>query len=95
MKATDDTARFMQVQTGLEDSMITVTIQDHGHGIPVDRLHVIFNPFYSTKASGLGMGLSICRRIIENHSGSIEAFNHENGGATFRFELPVAVAASE
>ena len=93
METTDGDGRFIEVQTSSDEDFINVSIRDRGHGIPEDRLHIIFNPFYSTKASGLGMGLSICRRIIENHAGRIEVENHKEGGATFRFTLPVSGVA--
>ena len=68
-----------------------MSIRDHGSGIPEEHLDKIFNPFYTTKSSGLGMGLAICRRLIETHGGCIEARNHESGGATFSFSLPALV----
>jgi len=62
----------------------------YGHGIPHDRMAKLFDPLFSTKAEGLGMGLSICRRIMENHSRRIEASNHDDDGASFSFTLPIA-----
>ena len=59
-----------------------------------DRLSGIFDPFVSTKATGLGMGLSICRRIIENHGGQIEARNHEDGGGALQFLAPGSISGS-
>lgn len=81
--------RFIFVEVEREAGMAAVTIRDNGHGIPPDRLESVFLPFVSTKRGGLGMGLSICRRIIENHGGRIVAANH-SGGATFHFTLPFA-----
>jgi two-component system, LuxR family, sensor kinase FixL len=51
----------------------------------------IFEPFHTTKSAGLGMGLAICRRLIEAHGGRIEVGNHEADGATFWFSLPALV----
>jgi PAS domain S-box-containing protein len=90
MEATPRELRIIDVETRAEVNFVVVTVRDRGHGIPQERLPAIFNPFFSTKASGLGMGLSICRRIIENHGGRIEARNHDDGGAVFSISLPTA-----
>ena len=62
----------------------------HGPGIPADALAQIFNPFFTTKPNGMGMGLAISRTIIEAHGGRIWAENRHGGGAAFRFTLPIA-----
>ena len=68
---------------------IKVAARDHGIGLTGDKLDKIFQPFYTTKREGLGMGLSICRSIIEAHGGRLWAENNRNEGATFYFTLPV------
>lgn len=65
-------------------------IVDSGPGIPEDKLARIFEPFVTTKAEGLGLGLSLCRTIIEHHGGKIAAANNDAGGATFEFTLQPA-----
>jgi two-component system sensor kinase FixL len=65
-----------------------VTVSDTGQGIPLERLPHIFDSFFTTKKEGLGLGLSICKWIVEAHRGRILAENNANGGATFRFTLP-------
>jgi signal transduction histidine kinase len=65
-------------------------VQDTGPGISSEALGRIYEPFFSTKPDGLGMGLSICRSIAEAHGGRLEASNAPGGGATFVFALPVA-----
>jgi C4-dicarboxylate-specific signal transduction histidine kinase len=87
--------RFIDLETRSRDGSATARIRDQGSGIPTSRLSNIFEPFFSTKAKGLGLGLSISRRIIENHRGHIEATNHEDGGAVFRLVLPLASAVME
>ena len=67
-----------------------VSISDAGPGIAPDQLKDIFNPFFSTKEEGMGMGLSIARTIVEAHGGKIWAENRPGGGAVFRFSLPLA-----
>lgn len=88
MKDTPGELRHIEIETLAGDGAVTVSVRDHGCGIPLERLRTVFNPFYTTKAAGLGMGLAICRRVIETHAGRIEAHNHEDGGATFSFTLP-------
>jgi signal transduction histidine kinase len=64
-------------------------VKDSGSGIPPADVARIFDPFYTTKASGLGMGLSIARSLIEAHGGQLWAENNRDGGATFTFTVPV------
>jgi len=66
-----------------------VSILDFGSGLPPDKTKQIFQPFFTTKVSGMGMGLSIARTIIERHGGRIWAENRPTGGAAFRFTLPL------
>ncbi|HET6407994.1 MAG TPA: ATP-binding protein, partial [Chthoniobacteraceae bacterium] len=89
MKATPLGKRTIEVATSVESLDSTVSIRDHGHGISSDRMAQIFAPFFSTKSGGLGIGLSISSRIVQSHSGQLEARNHEEGGTTFIFSLPV------
>jgi len=69
--------------------MTKVTVRDRGPGVRGDKLEKIFQPFYTTKRDGLGMGLSISRSIIEDHGGRLWAENNPDRGATFCFTLPV------
>ena len=73
-----------------EESWVEITVRDHGPGISAEALSRIYEPFFSTKRDGLGMGLSICRSIAEAHGGRLQASNHPDGGATVAFGLPVA-----
>jgi two-component system sensor kinase FixL len=70
--------------------MVEVAVRDHGTGLTSDKLEKIFQPFYTTKRDGLGMGLSICRSIIEAHGGRLWVENNKpDHGATFCFTVPV------
>jgi PAS domain S-box-containing protein len=89
MESTPQGRRIIEIETRVESGAAVVAVRDFGHGIPPDRLNGIFEPFVTTRADGLGMGLSISRRIIERHHGYIEAHNREEGGAIFTFALPV------
>jgi signal transduction histidine kinase len=67
-----------------------VTVTDTGPGLPAGAEETVFEPFYTSKKDGMGMGLSIVRSILESHGGTIAAVNHERGGAVFEFTLPLA-----
>jgi PAS domain S-box-containing protein len=70
--------------------LVRVAVRDRGTGLSSDKLDKIFQPFYTTKGDGLGMGLSICRSIIEAHGGHLWAENNPDRGATFNFTVAVA-----
>ena len=82
--------RQLVVQTALDRTRaVKVTVRDRGTGISGGKLDEIFQPFYTTKHDGLGMGLSISRSIIEAHGGELRAENNSDRGATFYFTVPV------
>jgi PAS domain S-box-containing protein len=72
-----------------ETRQVLVTVTDSGAGISVENADRLFNAFFTTKSSGMGIGLSICRSIIEAHGGRMSAVNNEGYGATFQFVLPL------
>lgn len=78
--------------TRAADDMIEVAISDSGHGFGDDARTNLFQPFFTTKQTGMGVGLSISRTIIETHGGKMWAETNASGGATFRFTLPAASA---
>ncbi|MGK9235340.1 PAS domain-containing protein [Inquilinus limosus] len=92
MREVTDRKRELCIDTSvLPDGMLRVAVQDCGTGLPAGGGEArIFEPFYTTKADGMGMGLSICRSIIEGQGGRISASNNEEVGATVAFTLPVA-----
>jgi signal transduction histidine kinase len=81
------------VEVGVEagpERWLTLRVTDTGCGLPAALGPRIFAPFVSTKETGLGLGLSICKRIVEAHGGAIEAANRPGGGAVFTVRLPLA-----
>jgi signal transduction histidine kinase len=85
--------REVIVGTAAGRGSVEMFVRDTGPGLPPEAHQRVFEPFFSTKSSGLGMGLAIVRSIVERHQGQVSAENSEAGGAVFRVELPVADAA--
>lgn len=80
-------ARRLSIVTGREGSTVCLSVTDAGPGLP-DNVEQIFQPFYTTKPQGLGMGLAICRSIAASHQGNLSATRAPNGGACFQLILP-------
>jgi two-component system sensor kinase FixL len=72
------------------EGMLDVSVTDTGKGIEVEELNQVFEPFYTTKQSGMGLGLSISRSIVEAHGGRLDAVRNAQTGMTFHFTLPIA-----
>ncbi|UFW41278.1 sensor histidine kinase [Bradyrhizobium sp. WSM471] len=81
-------------RTSLAGNQAMISIADAGDGICTEKITEIFRPFFTTKAQGMGIGLSITRTIIEAHGGRVWADNAPTGGAVFHISLPLAVARS-
>jgi C4-dicarboxylate-specific signal transduction histidine kinase len=86
MASSDDPAIILATRRA--ENGILIEVRDNGPGIPRDRLPVLFSPARGSSGSGLGVGLSICRSIVEGHGGSIMAQNHPEGGAAFLILIP-------
>lgn len=71
-----------------DERQVVIEVADSGFGIAAEDIHRIFDPFYSTRELGLGLGLALCKRIAESHGGRIEAAPGEQGGSVFRLILP-------
>jgi PAS domain S-box-containing protein len=83
-------ARRLEIRTQKQDDQrVRVSVRDFGIGFDQNQLARVFEPFYTTKPEGLGMGLSISRSIIETHGGLLWAASNPDRGATFHFELPI------
>ena len=88
--------RVLKVQTDQTNSgMVHVSIEDTGPGINPANIDRVFKPFFTTKENGMGMGLVICRSIIEKHDGRIWVSPGVNGGSIFQFELPTKSASDK
>lgn len=82
--------RELDVATSrLDDELIEIAVADRGCGLPDEILENLFEPFHTTKSNGMGLGLSICRTIIEAHGGKLRYEPNRGGGAVFRVTLPV------
>lgn len=89
MRDAPSAQRKITVRTAmLGNQTVRVSVTDFGVGIDENNIERLFEPFYTTKSEGLGMGLSISRTIIKAHGGTMEASNNRKGGATFAFTLP-------
>ena len=91
MSTLEEGARQLSISTEqCETGEIRVAVCDSGPGIDPQHLQRVFAPFYTTKASGVGMGLSICQSIIDGHGGRLWAEANEPRGTIFHFTLPAA-----
>jgi len=81
--------RKIILRTHAADTCVRVSVRDFGRGIDREDLERVFQPFFTKKGTGLGMGLAISKSIIEAHGGRIWGENQPDGGAIFAFELPV------
>jgi signal transduction histidine kinase len=83
------------IELAAEDDGVTIRIEDNGSGIPEDLLSRIFDPFYTTKPSGTGLGLSLSYELVRRMGGRLDASNAEGGGAVFALWLPNALADAD
>jgi PAS domain S-box-containing protein len=90
MQSVTDRPRELVIRSDQDGAqLVLVTVTDSGAGISAENADRLFNAFFTTKSSGMGMGLSICRSIIEAHGGRMSAVNNVGPGATFQFTLPL------
>ena len=86
--------RRLTLRTESREREVRLCVADNGSGIAAEHLKNVFDPFWSTKTGGMGMGLAICHSIVAAHRGSIAAANNAGAGATFCITLPVTEPAS-
>jgi PAS domain S-box-containing protein len=92
MLAVEPAARILSIRCRAAGDSAVVEVQDKGVGLSENVMQHLYQPFFSTKPDGMGLGLSICQTILEGHGGTIEALNSPQGGATFRLRLPMKAA---
>jgi signal transduction histidine kinase len=90
MGSTEAGARELLISTEQDHTGVLVAVRDSGPGLDPSHLERVFDAFYTTKSSGMGMGLSICRSIIDAHGGRLWAEANEPRGTIFQFTLPAA-----
>jgi PAS domain S-box-containing protein len=89
MSAMSEGPRALLISTAADFSQgVSIAVSDSGPGLPAEGVERVFEPFYTTKPSGLGMGLSICRSIVDAHGGRLSAKPNVPRGAVFQFTLP-------
>jgi signal transduction histidine kinase len=90
MQTVTDRPRELVIRSGQDEThRVFVSVRDCGIGISADHADRLFNAFFTTKSSGMGMGLSICRSIVEDHGGRLSFSRNDGSGATFQFVLPL------
>ncbi|WP_205754903.1 PAS domain S-box protein [Azoarcus sp. DD4] len=89
MRDTPDALRTVRISTRSGGNVVTVRVSDHGSGIDADTARHLFQPFFTTKQEGMGMGLNICRSIAELHHGRLGFEPAPDGGTIFTLTLPV------
>jgi signal transduction histidine kinase len=90
MQSVTDRPRELTIRSHQDEThRVLVTVTDSGTGISAENVDRLFDAFFTTKSSGMGMGLSICRSIIEAHGGRLWTTANAPHGATFQFTLPV------
>jgi len=88
MNNPDSSERQLLIASRLENGAVRMSVTDRGRGIPAEKTEQVFERFFTTKKEGMGLGLSICRSIIDAHEGKIWATHNADRGATFHFSLP-------
>jgi two-component system sensor histidine kinase DctS len=92
MRATPEANRCLTVRAEADAQRIEIAVSDNGCGISVHDATQLFEPFYTTKNEGLGVGLNICRSVVEAHQGRLWFEAKPEGGSIFHISLPISTA---
>jgi signal transduction histidine kinase len=94
MEPIADRQKLLRLKSSIKDGdIVVVAVEDSGTGVDADKADRLFDAFFTTKPNGMGMGLSICRSIIEAHSGRLGVSAGVQYGSVLRFELPTKQGA--
>src|ERR1017187_8061382 len=80
---------ILRIRTEVDDSHVTISFIDSGQGIAPEQIGRLFEPYFTTKENGTGLGLMIVQRIVREHGGTIEVESDKDRGTTFRIKLPI------
>lgn len=92
MSSIEDRQRLASIKTTYDGEDLRLSVQDVGIGLCTDDAEQVFQAFYTTKASGMGIGLSVSRSIIESHNGRLWGETNDGPGATFSFAIPLGAS---
>lgn len=94
VQASESNGGGIEVRLAGDGRELLLTVEDRGQGLSKDVLSRLFEPLFTTRSTGTGLGLALCRRVVEKHSGTIAASNREGGGASFTVRVPREVEVS-
>jgi signal transduction histidine kinase len=94
MAEISDRTHLLKIQSEVRDSRVSLLVEDSGTGVDHKSAERIFEPFFTTKSKGMGLGLAICKSIIDSHGGSLSVTPASRFGSIFRIDLPIAAAKS-
>jgi signal transduction histidine kinase len=89
MRPVADRSRILRITSEVKDSQAILAVHDTGVGIAPENIEKIFEPMFTTKGTGMGMGLWICRTIVESYGGQLKSRSRRNEGSIFQIELPI------
>jgi signal transduction histidine kinase len=87
--ASSSDEKILLIKTAVDKDLFVLTISDKGEGVPQENLPKIFEPFFSTKEAGLGLGLPLTRRVIEEHGGRVDFKSEPGKGSEMTFTIPL------
>ena len=82
-------------RTAPTSNQVCISVEDNGPGIEPEQMQKIFEPFYTTRSQGTGLGLSVVKTVAQAHQGSVEVTNKPEGGAIFKIYLPIKLSSNK